>query len=341
MGNKTNRNEAGTDVLPSPRAVNAHGGDAVDPVGRLLVLGGGYTGQRFAAAARQWGFAVRLTSRDPRRWNPERDQAGVDSSGFTWLPFDSSSQLRPDPASLEGVSHVLVTTPPDGEGHDPCLQKLLPLLHSLPLQWVGYLSTTGVYGDTGGAWVDETAPLGARSRRSLARVSAEQNWLASGLPVQIFRLPAIYGPGRCPFQALQAGTSRLIHKPGQVFSRVHVDDIVGALLHCLNAPTSARPPVVNVTDDQPCPSSETLGYAAHLLACKLPAVERFDEIAELMSPMARSFWAENRRASNRLLCQGLGYKLRYPSYREGYRASLAEERQSGASSAAPSSGSAT
>jgi nucleoside-diphosphate-sugar epimerase len=340
MGNQTNRIEAGTDVLTSPGAVNAHGGDAADPVGHLLVLGGGYTGQRFAAAARLRGFTVRLTSRNPRRWDPGIDQAGAGSSDFTWLPFDSSSQLWPDPASLEGVSHVLVTAPPDGEGHDPCLQQLLPLLHSLPLQWLGYLSTTGVYGDTGGAWVDETAPLQARSRRSLARVSAEQHWLASGLPVQMFRLPAIYGPGRCPFQGLQTGTSRLIHKPGQVFSRVHVDDIVGALLHCLSAPTSARPPVVNVTDDQPCPSSETLGYAAHLLACKLPAVERYDEIAEQLSPMARSFWAENRRASNRLLCQGLGYKLRYPSYREGYRASLAEERQSGPSSA-PSPGSAT
>lgn len=339
MGDGTGQNEAGTGVLTSHGAVNAREGDGAGRAGGLLVLGGGYTGQRFAAAARQRGFAVRLTSRDPRRWNPGSGQDGAEKSEFTWLPFDSSSQLRPDPASLEGVSHVLVTAPPDGQGHDPCLQ-LLPLLRMLPLQWLGYLSTTGVYGDTDGAWVDETAPLRARSSRSQARVHAEQNWLASGLPVQIFRLPAIYGPGRCPFQALQAGTSRLIHKPNQVFSRVHVDDIVGALLHCLSLPTRERPAVVNVTDDLPCPSSETLGYAAHLLACKLPAVERYDAIAEQLSPMARSFWAENRRASNRLLCQGLGYGLRYPSYREGYRASLAEERQSGLPSA-PSPGSAT
>jgi nucleoside-diphosphate-sugar epimerase len=327
MRDRTNQSESSTDVLTSSEAVNGRDGAAVGAAGRLLVLGGGYTGQRFAAAAQQRGFAVRLTSRDPHRSDPRNDQAGMGSSEFTWLPFDSTNQLRPDPASLEGISHVLVTAPPDSDGHDPCLQ-LLPLLRTLPLRWLGYLSTTGVYGDTGGAWVDETAPLRACSRRSQARVGAERNWLVSGLPVQIFRLPAIYGPGRCPFQSLRAGTSRLIHKPGQVFSRVHVDDIVGALLHCLGAPTSERPAVVNVTDDQPSPSSETLGYAAHLLACKLPAVERYDAIAAQMSPMARSFWAENRRASNRLLCQGLGYRLRYPTYREGYRASLAEERRS-------------
>ena len=317
MGGTTNQND-GTDVLPS--------GDGVKPAGRLLVVGGGYTGQRFALAAQRRGFAVQLTSRDPSRT----------ATNPSWLPFDSASGLLPEPAALAGTTHVLVTTPPDGEGHDPCLRQLAPLLQQLPLQWLGYLSTTGVYGDTGGAWVDETAPLRASSRRSQARVAAEQGWLASGLPVQLFRLPAIYGPGRCPFQGLHAGSSRLIHKPGQVFSRVHVDDIAGALLHCLNLPAHQRPAVVNVADDQPCPSSETLGFAAHLLGCKLPAVERYEAIAEQLSPMARSFWAENRRASNRLLCQGLGYRLRYPSYREGYRASLAEERQSG-----PSAGSTT
>jgi len=146
--------------------------------------------------------------------------------------------------------------------------------------------------------------------------------------VQLFRLPAIYGPGRSPFEALESGRSRLIHKPGQVFSRVHVDDIVGCLLHCQALPPGLRPPVVNVVDNCPCPSSETLGYAAHLLGRKLPPMERYDTIAEAMSPMARSFWAENRRASNGLLRDTLGYALRYPSYREGYRACLAEERAS-------------
>ncbi len=301
---------------------------SVNRAGRLLVIGGGYAGQRVADAARRRGLEVLLTCREPGR-----------RTGRTWLGFDAGRGLVPEAAALAGVSHVLVTVPPEPQTGDPCLQALTPLLRDLPLQWLGYLSTTGVYGDTAGAWVDETAPPRPESRRSQARVAAEQAWLSSGLPVQIFRLPAIYGPGRCPFQGLQAGTSRLIHKRGQVFSRVHVDDIAGALLHCLNLPAQQRPPLLNVADNCPCPSSETLGYAAHLLNLKLPALERFEQIADQLSPMARSFWRENRRASNRLLCQGLGYSLRYPSYREGLRASLAEER--GGPQPTPSPGSAT
>jgi len=289
---------------------------------QLLVIGGGYTGVRLARAARQQGLAVTLTSRQPR----------PDADGLAWLPFNSNPEALalPPAAALAGTTDVVVSVPPEPGLGDPVLRLLGPLLRELPLQWLGYLSTTGVYGNTGGAWVDETAPTPARAGRSQARLEAEQAWLASGLPVQLFRLPAIYGPGRSPFAALRAGQSRLIHKPGQVFSRVHVDDIVGCLLHCLNLPREQRPPVVNVADDCPCPSSETLGYAAHLLGQTLPPMERYDTIAASMSPMARSFWAENRRASNQLLRQRLGYVLRYPSYREGYRACLAEEEAAGA-----------
>ena len=231
----------------------------------------------------------------------------------------------------------MVCVPPDPVQGDPALRLLGASLLELPLQWLGYLSTTGVYGDTAGAWVDETAPTPARAGRSQARVAAEQAWLATGLPVQIFRLPAIYGPNRSPFAALQAGQSRLIHKPGQVFCRVHVDDIVGCLLHCLARPQQERPTVVNVTDNCPCPSSETLGYAAHLLGHKLPAMEHYAEIAGSMSPMARSFWSENRRVSNQLLTHQLGYELRYPDYREGYRACLVEELGGGQSRRSPGS----
>jgi hypothetical protein len=298
---------------------------AVNPPGQLLVIGGGYTGQRFAQAAQaQFGLPVLLTSRQAKA-PPSPGQPALH-----WLVFNTDSATAesssvPSPAELAGTTHVLVTLPPDRSGRDPALEHLGPILQQLPLQWLGYLSTTGVYGDCGGAWVDETAPCQANLGRSQARRTAEQSWQASGLPVQIFRLPAIYGPHRSPFKALLAGDSRLIHKVGQVFSRVHVDDIVGALLHCLSQPLEERPAVVNVVDNCPCPSSETLGFAAHLLGCKLPPAERFEAIAESMSPMARSFWADNRRASNSLLCEGLGYQLRYPSYREGYRACLAEE----------------
>lgn len=207
------------------------------------------------------------------------------------------------------------------------LESLGTTLASLPLQWLGYLSTSGVYGDRAGAWVQESDTPAPGLPRSRARLACEQAWQASGLPLQVFRLPAIYGPGRCPFNGLRSGTSRLIHKPAQVFSRIHVDDITGALLHNLALPRAQRPAVLNLADDRPCPSSETLGYAAHLLNCKLPEVEPYGRIQESLSPMARSFWSENRRTSNRRLCVELGYQLRYPSYREGFRACLLEEER--------------
>lgn len=293
---------------------------AVNPRARVLVLGGGYTGQRFAAAMAQRGAAVWLTHRDDTPPSAGRDDA------LTWLRFDPDHGHQP--ALPEGLTHVLSTIPPDRAGRDAALELLLPELRQQPLEWLGYLSTTGVYGDTQGTWVDETSPTNPGLQRSQARLRCEQTWLSSGLPVQSFRLPAIYGPGRCPFQQLEAGTARLMHKPGQVFCRIHVDDIVGALLHCLNQPAAQRPALVNVSDDTPCPSSETLSYAAHLLGCKLPPLQQFAETATSMSAMALSFWADNRRVSNARLCQELGYRLRFPSYREGFRASLEEERGS-------------
>lgn len=295
--------------------------DRVKPGPRLLVIGGGYTGLRFGRAARDLGFAVLLTSRRERE--PE--------AGLHWLQFDSSSGVCPAADALHGITHALVTAAPDSNGSsaDPALARLGPMLQAQPLQWMGYLSTTGVYGDTGGAWVDEGSPTHPKPGRSQRRLEAEKAWQNSGLPLQIFRLPAIYGPHRCPFASLREGSTRLIHKPGQVFSRVHVDDIVGALLHCLSLPPASRPGVVNVCDDVPCPSSESLGYAAHLLGLKLPPVQRYRDIEADLSPMARSFWSENRRASNQLLCRTLGYRLRYPSFREGFQASLAEERAGG------------
>ena len=294
--------------------------DGVNPAMRVLVVGGGYTGLRFARALAAQGAAVTLTARTTQ---------STGDGALHWLTFDSREAAELDAAAVAGTTHLLVTAPPDGSAGDGVLRALAPLLSDLPLAWVGYLSTTGLYGDSGGAWVDETSPTSGAQGRSRARLEAEQAWLSSGLPVQSFRLPAIYGPGRSPFAALRRGESRLIHKPGQVFSRVHVDDIVGALLHCLSLPPQQRPAVLNVADNAPCPSSETLGYAAHLLGLKLPPMERYDAIAESMSAMARSFWRENRRASNRLLTEGLGYRLRYPSYREGYRACLAAEAAAG------------
>jgi nucleoside-diphosphate-sugar epimerase len=282
---------------------------------RVLVLGGGYAGRRFAAVLHDQGVAVTLTHRAP-------GDPGASEESLPSLCFDSRGGPVPTAEELAGTTHVLVTIPPDGAGNDPVLQQLAVVLRALPVQWLAYLSTTGVYGDQGGGWVDEATPTAPGLERSVARLGCEEAWRRSGLPVQIFRLPAIYGPGRTPFESLRAGTARLIHKPGQVFSRVHVDDLVGALLHCIAMPAGQRPDTLIVADESPCPSSETLGYAAHLVGCKLPEVQEYAQIAPGLSPMARSFWSENRRASSLLLRETLGYRLRYPTYREGYRACL-------------------
>ena len=305
------------------------GDGAVKPglrAARVLVIGGGYTGQRFAQASAARGAAVWLTHRAEQP--PLLSGPATPDAALHWLRFDGDQGLVP--ALPQQLSHVLVTLPPAADGWDAALTHLLEPLRHQPLQWLGYLSTTGVYGDSGGAWVDESSPTAASLPRSRARLQCEQRWLDSGLPVQSFRLPAIYGPGRCPFEALRQGTARLMHKPGQVFCRIHVDDIVGALLHCLEQPAEQRPALLNVSDNAPCPSSETLGYAAHLLGCKLPPCQRYEAIAGAMSPMALSFWADNRRVRNHRLCHELGYRLRYPSYREGFAASLAEEQAAAA-----------
>ena len=294
-----------TGVLTSAGAVNPLG-----PGERLLVVGGGYTGQRFAECLRQLGADVVVTHRRT-------------PSAAGELPFDSSTGLLPTAAELQGISHLLVTAPPDRQGQDPCLSSLKPLLDGLPLQWAGYLSTTGVYGDQHGQWVDESSPPAADLLpRSQARLQCEQDWLTSGWPVQVFRLPGIYGPGRNSLVTLQRGDARHVHKPGQVFCRVHVDDIVGALLHCLRLPAAKRPSIVNVCDNRPAPSSELLGYAAHLLGCQLPELHWFEAVQDSMSPMALSFWRDNRRVSNRRLTKELGYALLFPSYREGLQACL-------------------
>ena len=294
--------------------------------GRVLVLGGGYTGQRFAQAIARLGIPVVLTQRDPRSPTP--------NDGLPRIGFDPAQNLIPNNSDLEGTTHVLVTIPPDASGQDPVLTHLADRLAALPLAWVGYLSTTGVYGDQGGGWVDEASPTAPGLGRSPARLACERAWLEAGVPLQVFRLPAIYGPGRTPFSGLRQGTARLIHKPGQVFCRIHVDDIVGALLHCLALPTQARPQTLILADEAPCPSSETLGYAAHLLGCKLPEVQPWNRVEATLSPMARSFRSENRRVSSQLLREGLGYRLLHPTYREGYRAclGLGEERNGSAPS---------
>ena len=281
----------------------------------LLVLGGGFSGQRIAALARAQGARVLTTRR-----LPETDDDPGLAASLDVLRFDSQLGRIPTPDQLTGVTHVVSTIAPERSGQDPVLRCLGDQLSSMPLQWVGYLSTTGVYGDRQGRWVSETDAPNPTQERSKRRLECEQAWLNSGLPVQILRLPGIYGPGRSPLRAILRGEIKPIDKPDQVFSRVHVDDIAGACLHLIDrAAAGQQPAIVNVCDDLPAPAADVQTYAAELLGQRLPPRRAYADAEATMTPMARSFWAENRRVSNRLLCQELGYQLLHPNFRSGMR----------------------
>ena len=221
---------------------------------------------------------------------------------------------------LAGTTHLLVSIPPDLEG-DVVLRQYRQDIATLPdLAWVGYLSTVGVYGDQGGAWVDEETPTRPTSERSLRRLQAEQAWLGFrgeiGKRVEVFRLSGIYGPGRSVIDNLKAGTARRIIKPGQVFNRIHVDDIARILVAAIDK--DAGHSIYNVSDDEPAPPEDVVAYAAELLGLPIPPAVAF-EAADLTS-MAASFWAESKRVRNARIREALGVELLYPTYREGLRA---------------------
>jgi nucleoside-diphosphate-sugar epimerase len=286
---------------------------------RLFCFGLGYTALALARRLMAEGWLIAGTTRTAER------RARFTAEGFDVHLFDRDRPL-PDPAAaLAGTTHLLTSIPPD-EAADPVLDHhLADLRRSATLQWVGYLGTTGVYGDRGGAWVDETDPVTPTMPRTRRRVAAEAAWLASGLPVHIFRLAGIYGPGpgRNALEAVRAGTARRIVKPGQVFGRVHVDDIVEVLCASIAKPSPGA--AYNVADDQPAPPQDVIAFACELLGVTPPPEVPYDE-AEL-SPMARSFYADNRRIANARIKRELGVRLRYPTYREGLRAILGQEAQ--------------
>jgi nucleoside-diphosphate-sugar epimerase len=195
------------------------------------------------------------------------------------------------------------------------------LSHLPNLRWAGYLSTTGVYGDCGGAWVDEDSPLAPNVERARRRVEAEQAWRAAGLPLHIFRLAGIYGPGRSAIDSVRAGTARRIVKPGQVFSRIHVEDIAQSVLASLDHPRPGA--VYNLCDDDPAPPQEVIAYACRLLGVAPPPEIPWQQALATLSPMALSFYADSKRVRNDRMKAELGVTLAYPSYREGLRAILA------------------
>jgi nucleoside-diphosphate-sugar epimerase len=280
-------------------------------VNHLLCFGFGFSARALAARLDKRVWKISATSRDAG------GIAEINAQGFHGLPFDSTLQIVPN------VTHLLVSAPPNENG-DPVLRLFQTQLQRLSnqLKWVGYLSTTGVYGDRGGDWVDEESPLEPTTARGQRRLEAERSWLRLhsefSLPVHLFRLAGIYGPGRNTLLNLRDGSAKRIIKPGQIFSRIHVQDIAGVLAASIAKPNPGR--TYNVCDDEPCPPQEVVAYAADLLGLPQPPKIPFEQAN--LSPMAKSFYADSKKVSNRRLKIELGYKLLYPNYRDGLRALL-------------------
>ena len=276
-------------------------------VNKFLVLGCGFTGSFFAKTLRKSGYNVITTSRSENK----------DPYSFV---FNSDSGLTPNEKILDGVTHVLSCIPPGKNGNDPVLAILKNKLKNLSLEWVGYLSTTGVYGHTKGDWVSEINQTNPFQKRSQNRLNCEKEWIESGLPVQIFRLPGIYGPGRSTFEAIKNQKIRVITKKDQVFSRIHVADITNAIIYLLQNKDSLKfHKIINIADDEPCPQIEVIQYCYDLLGLKMPRPILYEDAKKELSPIAQSFWIENRRVSNKLLCETLGYKLIYKNYKLGLK----------------------
>jgi nucleoside-diphosphate-sugar epimerase len=275
----------------------------------MLFLGFGFSAKALARRLDRAEWTVSGTSRSAD------GIADIEACEVHGIVFDTLSNIPND------VTHVVSSIPP-GEQGDPVINKLGRELarRAKQFQWMGYLSTTGVYGDHGGGWVDETAALTPNTERGHRRLAAEQQWLAlhryHGLPLHIFRLAGIYGAERNTLENLKDGTAKRVIKPGQVFSRIQVDDIAGVLLASIARPNPGA--AYNVADDEPCPPQDVVTFAAELLGMEPPAEIPFEDAK--LSPMARSFFADSKRVSNARIKSELGYKLLYPTYREGLKA---------------------
>ena len=280
---------------------------SLDNKKKFLILGCGFSGSFFAKTIRKFGCTALTTSRSENN----------DPNNYV---FNSEKGIVPNKKFFDGVTHILSCIPPDKNGNDPVLGSLQNKLESLSIEWAGYLSTTGVYGNTEGDWVSEIDKPNPFQKRSHNRLNCEKEWIKSGLPVQIFRLPGIYGPGRSTFEAIKNQKIRIISKKDQVFSRIHVADITNAIIYLLqNKNTLKFHQIINISDDEPCPQIEVIQYCYNMLGLEMPKPILFEEAKKELSPIAQSFWMENRRVSNKLLCEILGYKLIYKNYKEGLK----------------------
>jgi hypothetical protein len=281
---------------------------------KLFCFGLGYSAETLAKRLAAKGWAIAGTARDPANIERLRGQ-GYEVVRFAGEP--GNAELA---AALAGTTHLLHSIPPDPDG-DPVLRHYRAEITGLPtLGWIGYLSTVGVYGNSAGAVVDEATPPHPNNERTRARVVAESAWLALGEEIgratQVFRLAGIYGPGRSALDKLRAGTARRVIKPGQVFNRIHVEDIASVLEASIARPRAGA--IYNVADDEPAPPEDVITYGAELLGMEPPPEVPFDE-ADL-TPMARSFYGDSRRISNALIKSELGVRLAHPNYRDGLRA---------------------
>lgn len=281
---------------------------------RLFCFGLGYSAQALAARKRDAGWTVVGTCRTPEK------QAALAARGFDSVLFDRGRPIADIAAVLAGATHLLISAPPDAAGDPVLAAHRADLLALGTLEWAGYLSTTGVYGDRAGGWVDEATPISSEAARNRARAEAEEAWLALArehrLPVHAFRLAGIYGPGRNQLVALREGRARRIVKQGQVFGRIHVDDIATVLEASMAKPNPGA--IYNVVDDEPEDSAIVIEYAAKLLGVAPPPLEPYETAT--MTPMARSFYEDCRRVRNDRIKRDLGVVLRYPTYREGLAA---------------------
>ena len=264
----------------------------------MLIFGLGYSAGHLANRLRARGWDVTGTTRDGR--------------GDT-LRFDDDAAML---AAIRAADHILASVPPEGEV-DPVLARYGPALAVAPARWTGYLSSTGVYGDTGGAWVDEGSPVG--TGRRAARAHADLAWQALRGDVRIFRLPGIYGPGRSALDRVRAGQAHRIALPGQIFSRIHVDDITSGVIASFAGP----PGVYNLADDQPCAQLDVTEGACDLLGMAWPPLQSLTEAK--LSPMAQAFYAENRRVANGKAKRLLGWTPAFPTWREGLAQCLAAD----------------
>lgn len=257
----------------------------------MLIFGLGYTAQRLADHLRGEGWQVSGTKRE---------------AGDGAIAFDNEASVL---AAIDAATHILSTVPPASDGSEPVLDKYGAAIKNAALQWTGYLSSTGVYGDVAGAWVDESAPIGTGRRK--ARSDVDNRWQTLRDDVRVLRLPGIYGPGRSPITRVQQGKAKRVDLPGQIFSRIHVDDIVTAVIASFDGPAG----VYNIADDRPAPQQEVIAHAARLIGMEPPPLLSLEDAQ--LSDAAMAFYEENRRVANGKAKRLLGWEPQYPDYKTG------------------------